>query len=88
MISFICSANNNIVRITKMLNELRTRYGTLLYQNGDDTFYSFPTIQELQAADEKTLRELGFGYRARYIAATVAELEVYVTSVNFDGRNS
>lgn len=30
MISFICSSNNNIPRITKILAAIRSKYGTLI----------------------------------------------------------
>lgn len=67
LMSFICSSNNNIPRITKMLQSLRHLYGTHLTHG----IYSFPTLQDLmKVAGEKELREIGFGYRARYIIET------------------
>jgi N-glycosylase/DNA lyase len=83
LFSFICSSNNNIPRITKMLSSLRQRYGAklidipirLLYEDGTIserldtpmTLHSFPTVEQLQSASEEELREMGFGYRAKYI---------------------
>ena len=62
--SFICSSNNNIPRITGMINSLRESYGTLLANDSDGTpLFSFPTLEQLSSATESRLRELGFGYR-------------------------
>lgn len=77
LISFICSSNNNIPRITKMLTALRQHYGSplLTIPGGDDdeTLYSFPSLDELHdKATEDDLRSLcGMGYRAKYIMATM-----------------
>eukprot|EP00551_Chaetoceros_affinis_P010572 CAMPEP_0203669708 /NCGR_PEP_ID=MMETSP0090-20130426/6001_1 /ASSEMBLY_ACC=CAM_ASM_001088 /TAXON_ID=426623 /ORGANISM="Chaetoceros affinis, Strain CCMP159" /LENGTH=547 /DNA_ID=CAMNT_0050534443 /DNA_START=3 /DNA_END=1646 /DNA_ORIENTATION=- len=86
--SFICSSNNNIPRITKMLSTFRERYGQKLIDGipmrtteegeggGKSTnthfmsIYSFPTLEELQSATEEELREMGLGYRAKYIIQT------------------
>lgn len=71
LISFICSSNNNIPRITKMLSALRERFGKPLLTIGDETFCSFPSLDELTGADEQELRKLGLGYRAKYIVQTI-----------------
>lgn len=40
------------------------------------TFYGFPTIEALsQDGVEDTLRTLGFGYRAKYIAQTAKKIQ-------------
>ncbi|CAL1268838.1 unnamed protein product [Larinioides sclopetarius] len=71
LFSFICSANNNIPRITSMVGKLCSNYGEKLLQMDDQTFYTFPTIDRLAADDvESKLRTLGFGYRAKYINQT------------------
>lgn len=36
--------------------------------------YAFPTLEQLSAATEEALREDGFGYRAKYITGSVAQL--------------
>jgi len=73
--SFICSSNNNISRITKMLTSLRTKYGTLLGNVNDTNFYSFPTVDALSSVQEVELRELGFGYRANFVVKTAQQLK-------------
>lgn len=68
--SFICSSNNNISRISKMIEALCTKYGTKLYSfstdDKDDSLmpdvYSFPTVDELAKDEvEDELRQLSFG---------------------------
>ena len=78
--SFICSTNNNIPRITKILREIREKYGTLLLEiptRQDDnnvrstlSLYSFPTLANLEKATKDELRSIGLGYRDKYIIET------------------
>ena len=66
--SFICSANNNISRISGMVEKMCSTYGELVDTFEDEKFYSFPSVQSLCSSGvEEKLRELGFGYRAKYI---------------------
>ncbi|KAI0898407.1 8-oxoguanine DNA-glycosylase [Annulohypoxylon nitens] len=71
LIAFICSSNNNISRISQMVHKLCIHYGPLIGHVGDEAFHDFPTPQALSGKKvEAHLRELGFGYRAKYIAET------------------
>lgn len=88
LISFICSSNNNISRISQMVLinilddyfspanipqvlKLCKYYGPPIGQIGDEAFHDFPGPQALVGEKvEAHLRELGFGYRARYIVET------------------
>ncbi|KAI0483025.1 DNA glycosylase [Xylariaceae sp. FL0804] len=71
LIAFICSSNNNISRISQMVHKLCTHYGSLVGHVGDEAFHDFPSPQALGGKGvEAHLRELGFGYRAKYIAET------------------
>lgn len=69
LFSFICSSNNNIPRITGMIDSMCSIYGEQLMI--DDEFGSinkFPTINRLAEDNvEATLRKLSFGYRAKFI---------------------
>jgi N-glycosylase/DNA lyase len=57
---FICSQNNNIKRITKMVENLCSTYGKLLQTVNDIPIYQFPTVHDLATkADEDKLRSLG-----------------------------
>ncbi|OIW35640.1 DNA glycosylase [Coniochaeta ligniaria NRRL 30616] len=71
LVAFICSSNNNISRISQMAHKLCLHYGPYIGTLAGEPFHGFPGPEAL-AADgvEAKLRELGFGYRARYIAET------------------
>ncbi|KAH6660189.1 8-oxoguanine DNA-glycosylase [Truncatella angustata] len=71
LIGFICSSNNNISRISQMVHKLCSHYGPLIGHVGDEAFHDFPAPEALTGTKvEAHLRELGFGYRAKYIAET------------------
>ena len=75
LISFICSSNNNIARITLMLTRLREGFGMKVELPALDdvplaTLHSFPTPEVLTSIDAQVLRDLGFGYRAPYVVKT------------------
>ncbi|KAG2235965.1 hypothetical protein INT48_004295 [Thamnidium elegans] len=76
LISFICSSNNNINRISQMIDKLCKRFGKQVATLDDTEYYDFPTLDELLSHDtESILRELGFGYRAKYIANTAKKIK-------------
>ena len=69
LIAFICSQNSNIPRIAGTQERLASTLGeeaTL----GLLTRRAFPSPKTLASAGEQRLRELGLGYRARYVAGT------------------
>ena len=89
LISFICSSNNNIPRITKMLASIRREYGKPLLQipmakheNSENDsgeylqLYTFPSLEDLalQATDQDLRSKCGMGYRASYILETMKTL--------------
>lgn len=68
LFSFMCSANNSILRIVPMIERMSTQYGQLLIDHDDLKFYDFPKLERLcEKTVEDELRKLGFGYRAGYI---------------------
>ena len=69
LVSFICSANSNIGRISTNVEDISTRFGRAIRTNGD-VRHTFPTADVLAEAGEQPLRELGLGFRAKYVAAT------------------
>jgi N-glycosylase/DNA lyase len=79
LVSFICSSNNNIPRITKMLGAIRKVYGTPLLSIQKDTFefYSFPSLEDLhkRATDQDLRTKCGMGYRAKYLMETIKILK-------------
>ncbi len=44
LISFICSSNNNVQRITKMVKSLCENYGKEIGTINEITYHQFPTI--------------------------------------------
>ncbi|KAG0418301.1 N-glycosylase/DNA lyase OGG1, partial [Dictyocoela roeselum] len=79
--SFICSANNNIKRISKMVGFLYSR-GSFIKEISGHKFYRFPQLDRL--SDERVFRENMFGYRARYIAETAKMLMCRKIDLNGD----
>ncbi|WOL11844.1 hypothetical protein Cni_G20608 [Canna indica] len=71
---FLCSSNNNIARIEKMVSVLSS-FGEYLGTVGGFDFHEFPSLERLSLVTEQQLREAGFGYRAKYIVATVTALQ-------------
>ena len=65
LISFIISANNNVKRISGIIEAVCERYGALL-----DGGFDFPTPRKLASLTEEELKSCGAGYRARYIIET------------------
>ena len=62
LITFIISANNNVGRITRIVDALCACFGMPL-EGGFD----FPSPQALASASEDALKHCGAGYRAAYI---------------------
>jgi N-glycosylase/DNA lyase len=65
LISFIISANNNVGRISRIIDTLCEKYGEPL-EGGND----FPTPEKLAALTPEELKACGTGYRADYIIGT------------------
>lgn len=77
LFAFICSSNNNIQRISGMVQQLCTKYGEYIGQIDNKSYFTFPEISTLanQKRLESELRSLGFGYRAGYISKTAMKLD-------------
>ena len=83
LVSFICSANNNIPRIKKNVNDMASVFGSPILE-GQTGGNAFPSAAQLADAGETRLRELGLGFRAKYVAAAavrVAEGEIDLFSL-------
>ncbi|XP_047334616.1 N-glycosylase/DNA lyase OGG1 isoform X2 [Impatiens glandulifera] len=74
LVQFLCSSNNNIGRITKMVDFISSLGNHLATVEGFE-FYEFPTLERLSQVSEEELRKAGFGYRAKYIVGTVDKLQ-------------
>lgn len=79
LISYIISANNNIPRISKSVNEISKKYGKkIIFEN--EEYYLFPTVQELKNVSIDEYRKCGVGFRDSYIYSTVKD----ILEENFD----
>ena len=79
--SFICSANNHISRISSMVERLCTEWGESLAWYEGKEYFAFPAIEKLaEEGVEARLRELGFGYRAKYIQQSAARFNQQIKS--------
>lgn len=75
LFSFICSQNNNISRISSLVNKLCVNYGEKICDVESQEFYSFPSLNALSKDGvEENLRKLGFGYRAKYIQKSAQQI--------------
>ena len=66
IISYIISANNNIKRISRSVEDLSKKLGTKVeFQN--EEYYLFPTLEQLENITMDLLLSVGVGFRARYL---------------------
>ncbi|XP_031833854.2 8-oxoguanine DNA glycosylase isoform X2 [Nomia melanderi] len=73
--SFICSSNNNIQRISTMVEKLCFLFGEKICSIEGRDYYNFPSIEALaKGSIEQKLKEEKFGYRSKYIAHTAKRL--------------
>ncbi|KAM6061831.1 N-glycosylase/DNA lyase [Chlamydotis macqueenii] len=71
LLSFICTSNNHISRITAMIERLCQAFGRRLCRLDARPVHAFPSLSALTGADaEARLRELGFGYRAKFVSGS------------------
>ena len=73
IISFIISANNNIPRIKGIIDRMSKKYGNKIEFRGQE-YYTFPTPEALSTASMEDLRELGLGFRDKYIFETTRKI--------------
>lgn len=62
LLQFLCSSNNNIGRITKMVGFLSS-LGCHLGNVEGFEFHEFPSLERLSMVSEVEFRDAGFGYR-------------------------
>ena len=65
-LSFLCAQNSNVQRITRNVEDMCRSFGRPISLNGH-TRHTYPTPEALAGVGEGALRDLGLGYRARYI---------------------
>ena len=69
LISFIISANNNITRIKKIIENICANYGKNM-----GGYFAFPTLEALKAISVQEFAKFGAGYRAEYLHSTIKQL--------------
>ena len=74
MVSFICSANNNISNIRKNVKNIADTFGSPIML-GDLRRNTFPSPAALAEAGEEKLRDIKLGKSAKYVAAAAAQVE-------------
>ncbi|KAJ0173212.1 hypothetical protein K1T71_011388 [Dendrolimus kikuchii] len=75
LFSFICSQNNHISRISSMVEKLCTHYGEVICEIEGRKYYAFPEVGNLaETKVESELRDLGFGYRAKFIQKSASQI--------------
>ncbi|MBQ9832382.1 MAG: DNA glycosylase [Clostridia bacterium] len=75
LISFIISANNNIKRISGIIEKICIYCGERReIKDGSGYYYCFPTPERLSALTVEELQKLGSGYRAPYILSTARRI--------------
>lgn len=62
LLAFICSSNNNVQRITKMVNALCEKYGKEIGILNGITYYQFPTLGDLLENKKVILIFLSYFY--------------------------
>lgn len=69
-ISFIISSNNRIPMIKRAINKLSEKWGKPMEYKGE-TYYAFPTIEDLEGATIEEIASCGLGFRSKYVRDTV-----------------
>lgn len=64
--TFLCTPNNHLTRIGRMVEELGRR-GRLLTERHGRAWHAFPNLETIAAINEEDLRANGFGYRGATI---------------------
>lgn len=70
ILSFIISANNNIPRIKKIIEQICEQYGDKILWQGK-IYYAFPTLEQLKNVSIEDYRKLGAGFRDKRLYETV-----------------
>jgi N-glycosylase/DNA lyase len=79
--AFQCATCNTVVKIERSVRKLAQRYGAIVPVSPEQSsafpgsFYAFPTVAALAAADEQALRADLWGYRASRVIALARHLQ-------------
>ncbi len=70
---FLCTANNNLSRILKMVRVLSAK-GRDMAMKDRENLYIFPSMETIASLEEGQLRNQGFGYRAATIPSIARQM--------------
>lgn len=82
--SFICSQNNHIKNITRMVN-LLYKFGQFAISYKNNNFYYFPDLEILSKIELE--ENLKFGYRNKYIINSAKKLILKINEYNLENQN-
>lgn len=71
VLSFIISANNNIKRFTKIINDICEQFGT----ETTCGHHGFPTLAQCERITVQDFKHFGCGYRDKYLVEAVQQLK-------------
>ncbi|MGH4126269.1 MAG: DNA-3-methyladenine glycosylase family protein [Clostridium sp.] len=79
--SFIISSNNRIPMIKRAIDNLSKKWGKAIEYKGE-TYYTFPTVSDLEGASLEDIKSCGLGFRSKYVKDTVHR--VYTGEVSLE----
>ena len=83
LISFIISARNNIPSIKKTVNKISEKWGTPIEYKGN-TYYAFPTPNQLKDATLEEIQETKASFRSKYILDTIEKVNASKKGDEYD----
>jgi N-glycosylase/DNA lyase len=78
---FIISQFNNVKRIRSIVKNIINKYGKKI----NETYTSFPTLEDMNKATKEDLIKCGVGFRAEYI---IDAIDYFTNNVNLNKLNS
>ncbi len=77
LISFIISARNSIPSIMKTIKKISERWGDKIEYKGN-TYYAFPTPNQLKDVTLEEIKETGASFRSKYIVDTISKVNAVI----------
>ncbi len=84
LMSFIISQNNQIPRIKQLVAAISERYGSLVGEINNKSYYSFPSVEKLLEITEDDYRNIKTGFRAPYLVSAAKALELGMSEETFN----
>ena len=82
IVSYIISQNNHLRNIMKSVNLLSERYGKqIIFEN--KKYYLFPTLNELSLLSIENFRNIGVGFRDKYLVEVIKNIKNNDLDLNY-----